>query len=307
MYPTVFHGSAAYVPSEPGPVVSIGNFDGVHLGHRALIQAATDKARALGTQVCAFTFHPAPRDVLRPGNPIPRIQILEDRLRHLGEAGAAEVVVEPFTSEYGQRSAEWFAAEVLKNRLKASAVVVGWDFRFGQGRSGDAGVLRRALDVQILPFGPFEMEGIAVSSSRIRMAVRSNDLSSATALLGRHHEVLGQVVAGHQRGRAIGFPTANVAPRTALLPTEGVYAVMVDIGDGVRRPAVANLGKRPTFNADETALLEVHILDFDGDLYQRAIRVFLVARLRSEKRFASSDDLVEQIRKDIQAARELLQ
>ncbi|MCB9682455.1 MAG: riboflavin biosynthesis protein RibF [Alphaproteobacteria bacterium] len=296
-------GSAAYEAPVPGPVVTVGNFDGVHLGHRALLAAARDLAGPDGT-VLAYTFHPSPRDVMQPGHGVPLVQSIDDRVATLLGAGADHVVVEAFDRAYADHSAAWFVEDVLVARLHATGVVVGWDFRFGKGRAGDEGLLRALLDVPVRVVDGVTLDGAVVSSTRVRQAVQDGDLGHAARMLARPHEVVGPVVRGDARGRRIGFPTANVAPVTELLPPAGVYAVRVDV-DGTWVSGVANLGDRPTFGPGR-GRLEVHLLDFDGDLYDRVLRVRLVARLRGERAFDGVDALVAQIRRDADAARAVL-
>lgn len=300
--PVVFRGSERYVAPDPGPVVTIGNFDGVHLGHRALVNAA--RAMAGDHTVCVYTFDPPPRDVMAPGNGVPAIQSLDDRLALLGQVGVDHVVVETFTKAYAAHSAEDFCDAFLGRRLRASGVVIGWDFRFGRGRLGDADVLRARLGVPVVQVAGVQVDGEVVSSTRVRKAVRDADMALAERLLGRPHVLAGQVVRGDQRGRTIGFPTANVDVVTELQPRAGVYAVRVAL-DGRRYDGVANLGVRPTFGPAR-APLEVHLFDFEGDLYGRRIEVSLIDRLRDERAFDGVEALVAQIRLDADAARALL-
>lgn len=299
--PPTIDGSAAWPGEAPRPVVTIGNFDGVHLGHRALLDRTRNRADALGAPACAFTFHPAPRDVLRPGNPVLRLQRLEDRVRDLRAAGMDHVIVEPFDRDYASHDGAWFAREVLGRRLRAAAVVVGWDFRFGKGRGGSVETLRDVLQVPVEQVGALQHRGETVSSSRIRQAVAAGQVAEAAELLTRPHEVVGVVVRGDARGRELGFPTANVSPQTPLLPADGVYAVRVHTGEGPWRDGVANVGTRPTFGEGARGV-EVHLLGFSGDLYGRLLRVAFVDRIREERRFDSRDALVAQIRADARAA-----
>lgn len=302
----IIDGSAAWPADAPGPVVTIGNFDGVHRGHRTLLDRTRGLADALGTLAVAFTFHPAPRDVLRPGNPVLRLQRLEDRVASLIDAGMDHVVVEPFSKAYAAHDATWFAHEVLGRRLRARGLVVGWDFRFGKGRSGGIDTLRRELDVPVEQLPALQDTEEPVSSSRIRVALTEGRVAEAATLLGRPHQVVGPVVPGDARGRKLGFPTANVDAETALVPADGVYAVTADLGDGVLHPGVANVGVRPTFGQEGARKVEVHLLDFSGDLYSRIVRVGFVKRLRDELRFDSLDALIQAIHNDIADARAIL-
>jgi riboflavin kinase/FMN adenylyltransferase len=301
----VIDGSAAWPATAPRPVVTIGNFDGVHLGHRALLDRTRAVAAELGAVTAAYTFHPAPRDVLRPGNPISRLQRVEDRIADLGRAGMDYVIVEPFTLDLAGRDAAWFASEILGYRLRAAAVVVGWDFRFGKGRGGNVETLRDTLDVPVEQVAALAHRGGVVSSSRIRQAIAAGDLAEATDLLGRPYEVVGTVVHGDARGRELGFPTANLRPASALIPGDGVYAARVDLGDGGVHDAVVNVGSRPTFDGPAHSI-EAHLLDWSGDVYGRELRIAFVARIRDEQRFESRQALVDQIRHDIAAGRRLL-
>lgn len=293
-------GSGAWPAEAARPVVTIGNFDGVHLGHRALV----DRSRREGPPVVAFTFDPAPRDVLRPDNGIPRVQRLEDRVARLVEAGVDHVVVEPFDVDYAARGADWFAEEVLGRRLRAAAIVVGWDFRFGRGRSGTAEGLRAWLGVPVHEVDPILLDGEPVSSSRIRDAVRHGDVELAARLLGRPHEVVGAVIHGDARGRTIGFPTANLDVETALVPAPGVYAARVPV-DGLIRDAVVNVGVRPTFGATDPRF-EVHLLGGGRDLYGETLHAGLVAKIRDERKFDDVQALIAAIHDDVTRAREIL-
>ncbi len=305
-HPEVFEGSASYPSPSPGPVLTIGNFDGVHRGHLHLLGRLVDEARAAGGPACVYTFDPAPRDVLRPGNPIPRIQTLGERIACLGRAGVDHVVVEPFTRALGALDAQAFAKVILRERLGVRGLVVGYDFRFGRGREGTVDDLRRVLGVPIAQVDPHAPGGEVISSSRIRQAVRDGDVREAARLLGRAHVVSGTVVRGDARGRALGFPTANLAPHTALVPANGIYAVWVELGDGVRREGAASLGVRPTFADGDDHRVEVHLLDFSGDLYGREARVEFVERLRGEEAFATPEALIARIAQDVRDARAVL-
>lgn len=298
----VVRDSANFPADVEAPVVTIGNFDGVHRGHQALLRAAKELAK--GGPVCAYTFDPSPRDVMVPGHGVPYIQSVDDRVRTLHDCGADYVVLETFTKDFSRTEARDYAVGILGGRLRARGVVVGWDFRFGKGRAGDAAVLRRLLDIPVVQVGAVAFEGQAVSSTRVRQAVRSGDVGLASRLLTRPHELVGTVVRGDARGRTIGFPTANLVPGTQLVPPAGVYAVTVTVGDE-RYGGVANLGVRPTFEPG-SAPLEVHLFDFDGELYGTEIRVGLLAHLRAERKFDGVDALVTQIRKDAEAARAVL-
>lgn len=302
---SALHLGSAAAPSSPC-VVAIGNFDGLHLGHRAVIARLAELGAAHGAATCAYTFDPAPTSVVAPQRHQPRIVTVAERVRRLGEAGVDRIVLEPFTRAWAAHPARWFAEEVLGRRLRARAVVVGWDFRFGAGREGDVDGLRAWLPgVEVAALAPVEAEGAVVSSSRVRRLVQAGDVEAAAALLGRPHALTGTVIAGDRRGRTIGFPTANLENEVELVPANGVYATLATVDRGAPRAAVTNVGTRPTVDGTRLSI-ETHVLDFDGDLYGRDLRVELVARLREERRFPGLDALVAQIGADVAAAREIL-
>ena len=301
--PEVIVGSAAWVG--PRPVLTIGNFDGVHRGHQELLGRLRERARVLEAPATVYTFDPPPRVVLEPGRHPPRILSLTDKVALLGECGVERVIVETFDRAFARNPASWFLEEVLSRRLRPHELWVGHDFRFGRGREGTADLLQQALPG--LPFSQLAAEregGAIISSSRIREAVARGEVVLAARMLGRSHRLRGVVVPGDGRGRQIGVPTANVDPETELLPARGVYAVRLVDGDGKVLPGVANLGVRPTFGG-RTYTVEVHLLDFAGDLYGQRVSVDFIERIRGEQLFSGPEEMVGRIRQDIQIAREL--
>ena len=298
------HGAAKDPADGPGPVVTIGNFDGVHRGHQWLLGLLVERARALQVPAVVYTFDPAPRDVLRPDNSVPRIQNLEDRVKALGEAGVDTVVIEKFTHELASIEARDFAVQILGNQLRASELVLGWDFRFGARRAGVVADLPGWLDIPVDQVSAHRVSENIVSSSHIRQLVRDGQVAQAAALLTRPHRLRGTVQSGDQRGRTLGFPTANLAIDTALRPAPGVYAVLTHVGDQVV-PSVANFGRRPTFGGG-AEVLEVHLLDWEGDLYGRPLAVDFIGRIRAEVTFEGLDALKKQITADVQSARRIL-
>lgn len=298
---------SVWVGTEPGAlrgaVVTIGNFDGVHLGHQALLSGARRLATAREVPAVALTFDPAPRDVLRPDNGIPRIQSLERKLVHL-RRHVDGVLVRRFDRSTASMEPADFAREVLGEAIGASGIVVGHDFRFGRARKGDAALLRETLGIEVAEVDPVCDDEGPISSSRIRALLGAGEVAAAAALLGRPHELVGEVVAGDRRGRTIGFPTANVWPTGGLVPPNGVYAVRAEV-DGAWLSGVANLGTRPTFDG-QGSRLEVHLFDVDLDLYGRTLVVGLVGRIREERRFGSVEELVARIRLDAELARQIL-
>ena len=300
----VYSSSEAY---RGGPsVLTIGNFDGVHLGHHTLIQKNLRTAQSLGIESLIYTFEPHPRRILQPDKHPPRIMSLDDKLHWLEAAGITQVVVEKFDRAFSENPAAWFAEEIIARRLQAKSIVVGHDFRFGRGREGTADGLRG-----FLPNTPVEgLEAVRlgdaiVSSSKIREHVASGDVETAERMLGRPYFVRGTVVHGAARGRNLGFPTANLDLESELVPGRGVYAVRVHLEEEPH-DAVANLGVRPTFGRNQFCM-EVHLLDQKSDLYEKSLRVDFIQRIRPEKQFESAEALIAQITADIQQAREVLQ
>lgn len=299
----VVHGSET-LEQRPKPVITIGNFDGVHVGHRALIERTRAMAERMSVPSGALTFHPTPQEVLRPDSAAPRIQSLAQRIEMLAATGLDYLVVEPFSLDVAALTAEDFAHRILKARLGVRGLALGYDFRFGRGRAGAVDTLKACLDVPIEHQAAVELDGRPVSSSRVRQAVRVGDVALAGRCLGRPHAVRGAVVAGEQRGRKLGFPTANLREIEGLAPARGVYATWA-WAEGVRHRAVANLGVRPTVDGVDAVdvVLEVHLLDFAGDLYGASVMVEFVELLRGETAFPDLDALRAQISRDTEAAR----
>ncbi len=289
-------------------VITIGTFDGVHVGHQHLVGQVAQRARSLDASAVALTFHPRPGEVLRPDLPSVYLCSVEERRRRLLEAGADEVVTVPFTNELARVGAEEFVTELV--HLYGLRVLVGGpDLSIGRGREGTPDVLReigKRLGFTVDVVDGFQIDGKVVRTSSVRTALADGDVVRAARLLGRLYAVEGRVVRGDGRGRTIGIPTANVATAENIaLPAHGVYAVRFRIGDE-RWNGAANLGVRPTFNG-ESRSLEVHLLDFCADIYDRDCVVEFVRQLRQERRFSGVDELVLQIRQDIQDARLILE
>jgi len=288
------------------PAIAIGNFDGVHRGHAALI--ATAREVADGGEVCALTFEPHPVQILAPAVAPVRLTTERRKLELLASVGADVVVVLPFTTALAAMPATGFVHAVLGAALGARHVVVGADFTYGQGRAGTIATLRAdgataGFDVTILE--PVQVEGAIASSTRVRAALRAGDLPQAQAVLGRRFDVDGVVVRGAGRGKGLGIPTANLAPEGDLAIAGGIYAVTLEV-DGVAYPAVASLGTNPTFVERGALTLEVHVLDFDRELYGKTVRVSFVARLRDELKYTTVEALLAQIAVDVAQARAIL-
>jgi len=303
-------------PLPPGTAACIGAFDGLHLGHQALLR----RAAALAPRIALVTFEPHPAQLLAPERAPPRLQTPGQRARVAAALGVDSLVVLPFTRALADTSPDAFVEHLLLAGLQPTAVVVGPDFRFGSGRAGGpddlqrllapAGVRTEVVAEVSLPSDPTRAK---LGSSAIRRAITRGDLPATEAMLGRPYSVEGPVVPGARRGRGLGFPTANIAVQNPLLPPPGVYAgalalVAPDRDAGTLWPAVMNLGQNPTFGDGLARTLEVHALDVDlGDtLYGRPVEVAFAAHLRDEERFPSAAALVEQIARDIEVARPLL-
>ncbi len=306
----------ACLPGE-GSVVTIGAYDGVHLGHRTVIAEVRRRADQAGLASAVVTFDRHPAAVVRPESAPRLLTDLEQKLELLADTGVDRCVVIAFDEARSKEPAEEFVRAVLVDRLGAKAVIVGEDFHFGHQRTGNVALLSEmgaelgfAVDGIALvgPTGEPAAANERASSTAIRHALVEGDLPAAYRMLGRQHEVRGIVAHGDKRGRDLGFPTANVSvPGDILLPADGIYAGWLRRSDGVPLPAALSLGRRPTFYVEAHAsLLEVHVLDFSGDLYDEHVRVTFAERLRGEERFERVEDLIAQIGRDCDQARAAL-
>ena len=291
-----------------GSVVCIGAFDGLHLGHRALVGRAVSRARALGLPAVALSFEPLPREFFARADPPPRLSLARAKIEGLRELGVDVVGLLRFDGALAAMSPEAFVERVLVKRLRAREVWVGPEFRFGKGRSGDIALLK-AMGAE---FGfsaheiePVQLDGERVSSTRIRAALTAGDFDSATRLLGRPYAIGGHVVRGQQLGRTLGYPTANLRYGGKTPALRGIYATWVHGVADAPWPSVSSFGTRPTVFGTEP-LLEAHLFDFDGDLYGQRIFVEFVARLRDEEKFPDLPSMVAQIQRDDEQARAIL-
>jgi len=304
-----------FPPEYRGGAVALGNFDGVHQGHRLVIETAAAAARALGNDAPfgVMTFDPHPRRLFQPDLPPFTLSTLRTKAHRLEDLGADFLYLQHFDRAFAGHSPEWFVEAVLVRGLGVRHVVIGEDYHFGQGRRGDATLLRTMaadLGFGVTAVTPVTDEhGQVLSSTRAREAIQAGRMDEAAAVLGHLWEVEGRVEHGDARGRTIGFPTANLRLGDYVRPADGVYAVLAGVDRGretVWRRGVANYGRRPTFD-ETTPLLEVHLFDFADDLYGQHLRVQMVAHLRPERKFDGLEALKAQIAADAEQARRLLE
>ncbi len=297
----------ALSPPLDASVVTLGTFDGVHRGHRDLISRAVVAARAADVPAVAYTFHPHPAALVEGRHSPVLLQPIELRVRDLAGEGIDIVVVEPFDQAFAAVSADEWVERYLVGQLHPRHVVVGFNHRYGKGGQGDNAHLVAAgerLGFTVEVVDAVGDDGV-ISSTRIRRQLLDGDVADAAKLLGRPYRLSGVVVKGDQRGRTIGFPTANIAAEQALLPPNGVYATRCHRASGSSYDSVTNIGQRPTFDGT-TITIETHLFDFDDDIYGERVEVELVARIRPEKKFEGIEALVRQIGEDAAAAREIL-
>ena len=300
---------AGGVPDQlKGSIVALGNFDGFHLGHQAVVGRAVARAFHERRPVMVATFDPHPVKFFKPDIPPFRLTSLDQRQSLFAHAGADAMLVFEFGAELASMDAEEFVADVLAKRIGVAGVVTGDDFSFGKGRRGDAALLARIgaeHGVGAESVAQVLLEGERISSGRVREALIDGDTGTATHMLSRDYAIEGTVQKGDQRGRELGYPTANLTLGDYQRPKYGIYAVRVTLDDGSEHPGVASLGVRPTFEPPQE-LLEAHLFDFDGDLYDRKIEVALHAYIREEKRFDAIEPLIAHMREDEAHARRLL-
>ena len=296
----------------PNAVVTIGTFDGVHLGHQAIFNRMKTLAQAVGGQTVVVTFNPHPRQVLNIDSSHLRfITSPEEKLRKFEEFGIDNVVVINFTKEFSRTPSEVFIKDYIIDNIKPAYIVVGYDHHFGKNRMGDFELLNDLMikyDFQVERVAAQDIDNIAVSSTKIRNALAVGNVKSANRLLGYNYSVTAEVVVGNKIGRTLGFPTANLElPREYMLINGGVYACLVDY-NGLTYKAMANIGHRPTIGdrSEDRPIIEVNLFDFDGDLYGKQIRVQFIDRIRDEVKFNGLDALKAQLEQDRGKVKEIL-
>lgn len=300
---------ASNIRPEKGLALTIGAFDGVHLGHRALIDEVVRYAKELDCASAVITFDRHPAEVVRPESAPKLLTDLDQKLELLAATGIDYTLVLPFDEARASERAQDFVNDVLVERLGAKAIVVGYDFHFGKGREGTCEMLRTAgaeHDFVVSQVGPKETGDTVVSSTAIRKALGAGEVETAAAMLGRPYEVRGLVVMGDGRGRELGYPTANIhVDRQIQIPGDGVYAGRYIFPDGREVVTAVSVGTRPTFYADGMNLIEAFLLDFDEDLYGQHARVQFTHRIRGQEKFESIDELIVQMEADVNKVREL--
>jgi len=309
-------GSAELKERLDHPVLTVGNFDGVHVGHRAIVGTVVDRARRLGGDAVVYTFDPHPRQVVHPESAPQLLTTIDQRVELLAGMGVDVVIVEPFTREFSKTPAEVFIHEILHRRIRPLEVYVGYDFHFGRDREGSMRMLtetgpKLGFSVTIIP--EISVDAGVVNSTRIRELLAVGRVEEAFAMLGRHYTVRGRVTEGDRRGREIGFPTCNLDLENEVLPAAGVYAGRLRFLDagmpavGSEFMAVTNVGVRPTFGDAQRLVAEAHLLDFDADVYGRRVELSFAHRLRDELRFSGAATLRDQIAKDLVEGRRRLE
>ncbi len=292
-------------PHHHGCVATIGNFDGVHLGHQAVLGQLAEKADELNLPLTVVTFEPQPQEVFRPEQAPPRLTRFREKVQALRRYAVDRVLVLRFNKRFSQQSPDEFIQRLLVGGLGVKYLAIGDDFRFGKDRAGDFSMLQaagRQYGFDVVNMHTFAQDGERVSSTRVRAALGAGDLSAAEKLLGRAYRMSGRVAHGDKKGRTIGFPTANIHLHRIMTPLRGVFVVELFGVEGEPLPGVANLGTRPTVSGMRT-LLEVHLFDFDDDIYGRHVHVDFLLKLRDERRFDSFDALKLQILRDAEQAR----
>ncbi|HKZ17139.1 MAG TPA: bifunctional riboflavin kinase/FAD synthetase [Geobacteraceae bacterium] len=289
------------------PVVTIGNFDGVHLGHREIFRRVKESAAEVGGVSVAITFFPHPLKVVAPDRNFKLITTYPQKEALIASSGIDYLITIPFSRDFAGISAEDFVKDILVRRVGVKKIIIGYDYAFGSNREGNVEMLRRlgaefGFSVEMLE--QIGNGGTPFSSSMVRSLIENGDVQGVVPFLGRYFSVGGKVVHGLHRGKQLGFPTANVLPEEELLPKPGVYAVKVCCADSIHDGA-CNIGFNPTFNNGRLTV-EVHLHDFEGDLYGRELRIFFVERIRDERTFSDVNELCQAIEKDVAACREIL-
>jgi len=299
----IFHGTENANIQKP-TVLTLGVFDGLHLGHQRIMRTVVERAKAVDAVPTAITFDPHPRAVLHPETAPPLLQTLDQRLANFDVLGIEQAIVIPFTKDFAAQPAEDFLADIVHDRLHAKEVYLGRGFAFGRGRGGDIDLLRKMsgeLGFFADEVPEVQLRGQRISSSKIRKLLAEGRVNLVRRMLGRPYGVEGVIIRGNRRGHTIGFPTANLKPHNRVTPKFGVYATATLV-DGAWRRSITNIGVRPTFETEAEPSIETYIFDFDEDLYGDVLRVRFLHRIRDERKFNGIDELKEQIQRDTATA-----
>jgi riboflavin kinase/FMN adenylyltransferase len=299
----LFHGTDNAEIQRP-TVLTLGVFDGLHLGHQLIMQTVVERARVVGAVPTAITFDPHPRAVLHPESAPPLLQTFDQKIEAFGVLGIEQSIVIRFDEEFAQIRADDFLRDVVRDRLQAREVYLGRGFAFGRNREGNIELLKAAsgrLGFHADEVAEVRLRGQRISSSKIRELLAAGRVNLARRMLGRPYGVEGRVVRGDERGRTLGFPTANLQPQNRVIPSRGVY-VTATLIDGAWRRSVTNVGMRPTFTRDDEPSVETYVMNWSGDLYGDVVRVRFLHRLRAERKFASIAELKQQIDRDVARA-----
>ena len=290
-----------------GGIITIGNFDGIHLGHREVFRKIVKEAGARKKKSVVITFDPHPQKILHPEKrPFFLLASLDEKLDLIRSCGVDAVILITFSMEFAGITAEEFVEDILWGKLRLSKLFVGYDYVFGKGKGGNAKSLKaygKELGFQVEEIGVVKTGGMISSSTNIRLSILDGDVRLASEMLGKPYDVCGTVVKGYRRGTDMGYPTANIQSEK-VIPATGVYAIIAEL-EGIRHRGVINIGNNPTFGNEEISA-EVHLLDFEGDIYDKTITIFFIDRLRDEIKFKDPEALARQIKKDIERAREIL-
>jgi riboflavin kinase / FMN adenylyltransferase len=299
----IFEGLQASL-SIPYPVVTIGTFDGVHVGHQKIIQRLNQEAKKYGGESVLFTFHPHPRLVLNPSDTsLKLLQTQTEKTKKLQEFGLQNLIIYPFSKEFSQLNAQEFVRDILVEKIGVKTLVIGYDHHFGKNREGGLDFLRSVSDTygfDVIEISAQEINDVNVSSTKIRRAIDAGEVDLAKNYLSDYFEINGTVIKGEQIGRELGFPTANLDLKNPnkLIPKNGVYAVDVTLASGERHKGMMNIGSRPTIDLERKLQLEVYLMDFQGDLYGTELTVRFYTFVREEIAFNSKEELIQQIKKD---------
>ncbi len=288
-------------------VITLGNFDGIHLGHQALVRLVMKRAQEIQGQSMVVTFRPHPLKVLAPEKCPPLISIYEEKIELLSKLGIDVLVKIPFTLRFAEMSPREFVKNILCDLLGTKEIFVGCNYRFGRGREGTTETLKQMgaeFGFKVNEVEQISLKSEVISSTKIRQLLAGGEVEHAAELLGRPYAITGIVVRGDSRGKTLGFPTANIASKHAIIPADGVYAVKLSARDTCH-DGVVNIGLRPTFDTKSLAI-EVHVFDFNEDLYGEEVTIYFIKKLRQEKKFDSSDALIDQITKDVAEAKAVL-